>query len=619
MMEQALGTAVGVGDTVGSAIGNAKDFASGNFEAFTEDMYKPRNVFCFEIRKAYRGDLTPALLGKYYLLNGPVAYSENYKYRVSVKPTFGGSSVTYMGIGNNTISLDLEVYIFQDNFVPDERGNGIEGTGFSVQTKTNFFALAERRSGYKEFFELLFLLNGSHVTDGQLNISNSTPNPIFDELNRSENTFDYANYRLILRDFDRKRNVEVILAEDGMKVSRSVQDTNTYKINLNFIVVRDLGSRLNLGSTKVSQTNYFNVANSIIGQINDLIMLPVVLAGSLLGMASSINTVVKNVMGISTTFKNAKNLFSATGKLIDASWSDTVRTINKKKERKSIAEQITEGDASAKQWVSDIIKQIYEVTADIQSILDLSANQTVGNGVNSIEELANQPNSDFTDLIASETYGFGIRLMDLLEELKGEIISATADTEFGIYQIKSNDSFFTIADKELGDSGLAVALAQYNGMSVQSKLNVNSIMRIPMGTPTGILYPVPDNPRPQDLEESLMGADIKLDAQRGIAVSPNGDIGIVVGDESLVNNVLDIVDIPIGSIPTEPAIGNPIIIGEILSYNSIIEAGEQIRSQIVSDPRVADATLLEIYQNGDVIAFRYRVVSRSGGSFILTS
>lgn len=143
-------------------------------------------------------------------------------------------------------------------------------------------------------------------------------------------------------------------------------------------------------------------------------------------------------------------------------------------------------------------------------------------------------------------------------------------------------------------------------------------IKIPYGKNTNIYTPLPDNPNPKDLEIAIIGCDLKLNENRGIEISPTGDLALVMGDEALVNEKLDIIDMVEGSYLSDKTLGNPILPGEILDEMLKNKHIQNILSQFRSDPRVKTVNFLNTLQEKDTYYFNIKIESITGTSYILS-
>ncbi|EMN30607.1 hypothetical protein LEP1GSC083_0070, partial [Leptospira interrogans serovar Pyrogenes str. L0374] len=194
-------------------------------------------------------------------------------------------------------------------------------------------------------------------------------------------------------------------------------------------------------------------------------------------------------------------------------------------------------------------------------------------------------------------------------------ISST-DNEYKIYQVSPGDSWENVAEKTLGDKNLGQALARFNTSRDTIYLDKRAI-KIPYGKNTNIYTYLPDNPNPKDLEIAIIGCDLKLNENRGIEVSPTGDLALTEGDEALINEILDMIDMVEGSYLADKTLGNPIIPGEILDDTLKNKHIQNLLSQFRSNPRIKSVNLLNTLQEKDTYYFNIKIESITGSSFIL--
>ena len=88
-----------------------------------------------------------------------------------------------------------------------------------------------------------------------------------------------------------------------------------------------------------------------------------------------------------------------------------------------------------------------------------------------------------------------------------------------------------------------------------------------------------------------------------------GDLAILNGELSYANNMIDMLDYPIGSLPYWKQWGNPAVIGSLATDWERELYPEKIIQSLRSDPRTSQATIETLSQDGNVMAMEFRVIS----------
>jgi hypothetical protein len=613
------------------------------------NSYKPQNAFSFEICKRNKRtgepDIDPLSPVEIYLTVGPQQYSESFKFRISHEPTFNeGTSVVDMGRGNSQIKLDGELHIYHYD-VPrssppvsgDLAGDSFVDFGTNL-AKASYEAVKNRiidkyqkiggigvRSGVEEFFDLMGLL---YYARFDKNIYKPKQGSQGEKLLKqiASNKFNYSDYCLIFHDYDRGRHVEVIIPAEGFIVSRSTKDTNTYQYSINLVVIKDLEKQLKVLAPKTGQSPFFAL-NVAISDLQSLINYPLKLSGLLVNVAQF----VKQVTGVGgtlvQTFNNMKNRFNADGKLISSTFQSAVDDINRARGRKKNSTYL-EIVESALQETQDLL---YESSNDESVFGSLTANAIAAtqsllymtglilnppNTTGNPAEESLLPDADSTNLIDNELYQWGVAFHDTLLTIQSNYLQSSIDDSFRIYYGSNSDTFDSVSQSVLGDITLAGAVASYNNMDINANL-AGQVIRLPFGPKSNIFYKLPENYTRKDLEYGIFGFDLALTSQRDFAISPNGDLAVTEGLNTLIENIVDIIDIPIGSWVIDRFIGNPILIGEVQAEQDKQNTLAKLLQQLESDVRIDSTSLLEATQEGGSISYLIRIVPVAGTEFFL--
>ncbi|TGJ99841.1 hypothetical protein EHO57_13860 [Leptospira langatensis] len=631
-----------------SSAGDAfNSVTSGAFSGGLSPTYQPKNVFSFAFYiKQEDGsyDLSDPTGVEYFFVNGPTQYSENFKYRTSVDKTFGGTVVVDYGPDNHEIRMEGEFHIYFRGLpgtprggIPGDSGNGFFQSALSAgkalvsnavgsyydSIRTKYLALAggDFRSGLQEFQDFMYMLHYSRSLDP---VQYTSGDP---QGRKVVNFFsglrlNWKEIAMVFRDYDRNRTVEVIVPQNGFTISRAVQDTNTYKYSLNLTTVRELDAKI-LSPLVRSNFNPSRTISGLMNELENLVNLPLKLSGTLLGVAKFAQTFANSADRLKTSWGRMKDQFNLEGRLARKTFDSARSTLGiGGKTRGFSAEEISNAiDAAYSQSrarEADFRQALEKAESDLSAFLSAVGFFSIPiSGSSSYAAESVKPGADFTAWIDNEAYDFAINARDILNETRAAINYAAIDDGFRIRKVGAGETYNSIAKAELGNAKLGEALARYNNDSDTTQL-AKAAIKIPYGKVTNIFTTLPEQFTPRDLEVALIGADLKLTENRGIAVAPNGDWALVEGDETLINNILDPIDFEQGSLPANPSIGNPIPIGSLpddLVKNSYLA---QILGQIRSDPRVSNAQYLGAIQEGDKYLFLFTVTSISGGSFYLS-
>ncbi|MDH5598290.1 MAG: hypothetical protein OEY34_04145, partial [Cyclobacteriaceae bacterium] len=336
-----------------------------------------------------------------------------------------------------------------------------------------------------------------------------------------------------------------------------------------------------------------------------------------------VDTTITNLRNLAPAWDRMKNSLNEDGMLMRRNFqsiSENLKGIigaNKKQwTTEAISAELDRTYDMARSAEAGFMQEIENATSGLAGLMSLlGAYTTPVSGDSSYEFEALQPGADFTEWIDNDLYTFIIDAQNIIIEMEAAIAISNSEEKYRIYELQPGESYDSIAEKVLGTKDLGQALSIWNE-DTKGKLARHSI-RIPIGTETGIFTKLPFNPSPRDLEIGLVGVDLKLTVQRDFAVAPNGDLAIISGDESLINSLLDLVDVPQGSWIADLSKGNPVPIGEL--PNTIINGGFilDLLSQIQKNPKVETAEFTGLEQDGDVLMYLFNVYSVSGRSYVI--
>ncbi|WP_167883368.1 hypothetical protein [Leptospira yasudae] len=629
---------------VGGVTSGFNSVTSGAFSGSLAPTYEPQNVFSFAFYEK-KSNGTYSIFqndNEYFFVNGPLSYTENFKNRTQVEKTFGSCIVVDYGQDNSDIKLEGEFHIYHLGLpakpkmsIPGDSGSGFVQSAFSAgkaivknkvgsyydKIRSSYLSLGggEFRSGLGEFQDFMFFLHYARSLDAVEYSSNDSQAQKITKI-FSEKRLTWKTHAFVFRDYDRNRTVEVVIPQNGFTITRSVGDTNTYKYSLNLCVVKELNTKITSQLVR-SNFNAFRTISGLMNELENLVNLPLQLSGALLGVARGVQVFASSTKRLISSWDRMKDQFNAQGKLARVTFESAKSDLGIKKKRRGFhAEDISEK-------IDNAYSKSRAIEAEFRQNIDTSRNDCsalfalIGQFVipvdnsGSYEAMSLKPGADFTSWIDNDVYRYALSADEILNETLASLNEASIDNEFSILHVSAGDTWERIAEKELGDASLGQALASYNGKR-DTTLDRRAI-KIPYGTRTNIFTSLPENPSPKDLEIARIGCDIKLTPNRGIEVSPTGDLALVEGDDALLNEKLDHIDIVQGSIPGSPWIGNPIPPGELPDEIERKKFIPEFLRNIKSDPRVKNAKLFGTFQDGDSFVPMFLIESVSGGSAII--
>lgn len=607
------------------------------------NSYEPQNVFSFSFyEKEKNGNYNlNSTSNEYFFVNGPLSYTENFRYRTGIEKTFGSTVVIDYGPDNHEIKLEGEFHIYHLGLPSKPSSSVTGGSGFvqsaftaaksivknqltsyynKLRSSYLSFGGGDFRSGLQEFQDFMFLLHYNKSLEKIDYTSNDSQASKIISL-FYERRFCFRTHAFVFRDYDRNRIVEVVIPNNGFTISRSVSDTNTYKYSLTLLVVKELESQITSKSVR-SNFNAFRTISGLMNELENIVNLPLKLSGALLGVSNGIQVFASSTKRVLTSWPRMKDQFNYQGKLARKTFENSKNELGIKTKKRGLNEdeilekieitskKSTSHEAEFRQNLDTAINDSNSLVSSIAQVLipvDSSG---------SIEAMSLQPNADLSDWIDNDVYRYTNTIKEILIEIKASLNTAGIDNEYKIYQVNPGDNWENVAEKTLGDKSLSQALARFNTSKDTLNLEKKAI-KIPFGKNTNIFTTLPDNPTPKELEVTLIGCDLKLNENRGIEISPTGDLALIEGDEALINEKLDIIDIVEGSYVSDKTLGNPIIPGEILDETLKKKHIQNLLSQFRSDPRIKNATLLNTTQEKDTYYFNIKLVSITETSYIL--
>ncbi|WP_061239931.1 hypothetical protein [Leptospira interrogans] len=609
------------------------------------NSYEPQNVFSFafyEKEKNGNYNLNSIDSNEYFFVNGPLSYTENFKYRTSISKTFGSTVVLDYGPDNHEIKLEGEFHIYHLGLPSKPSSSVTGGSGFiqsaftaaksivknqltsyynKIRSSYLSFGGGDFRSGLQEFQDFMFLLHYSKSLERVDYTSNDTQASKIVSL-FYERRFSFRTHALVFRDYDRNRIVEVVIPNNGFTISRSVSDTNTYKYSLTLLTLKELETQITSKSVR-SNFDAFRTISRLMNELENIVNLPLKLSGALLGVANGVQVFASSTKRVLTSWPRMKDQFNAQGKLARKTFENAknelgIKTKKRGQSEDEIFEKIEISSKKSTSHEAELRQNLETAISDSYSLSRLIAQVLIPvDSSGSIEAMSLKPNADLSDWIDNDVYRHTITIQEILIEIKASLNISSTDNEYKIYQVSPGDSWENVAEKTLGDKNLSQALARFNTSRDTVYLDKRAI-KIPYGKNTNIYTHLPDNPNPKDLEIAIIGCDLKLNENRGIEVSPTGDLALTEGDEALINEILDMIDMVEGSYLADKTLGNPIIPGEILDDTLKNKHIRNLLSQFRSNPRIKSVNLLNTLQEKDTYYFNIKIESITGSSFILS-
>ena len=599
------------------------------------------SLACFK-RNPNNGLLSQEL-GEYFFLNGPTSYEESFPQRITVDPTFYGFTVTDFGNDISRIRLEGEFHIYfyarpqsnvsgSSNFAADLSVQATKAISDFVQDAISDIAPIPGvtvRTGKMEFFDFMGLLHSIRKDDSFSGNSAQSQEIVatggFKLAEPGKGKFNYAEYGIVYRDYERKRYVEVVPASDGFSVNRSTEDTNTWHYSMSWIGLKN-ESQIKLDgiiSDIRENIQFINPATSLanaIATIDSVLRLPLQITGALIAVTTFVRQLTKLGDLIQESYTDARKNLTADGKQLKNDFNEIKKSVNKslgKKDKKSIYDRIID-QANYNEKLFDyysaefqkLKNQTNEFVHQAESLFNASGVIILAPPPNDnpLDNAATLPYWDSTTYIDSEIYDYSWAAY--YEGLFTEvfIIFSGIDSDWYPYFVNGGETFTSIAENLLGDLGLSTSLADYNSKSVNQNI-AGMVLRIPNPRPTLQTYSTNTSSSPSALEERLLGQDLALSVGRGLLSDATGDLAILNGELSYANNMIDMLDYPIGSLPYWKKWGNPAVIGAMATDWERELYVDKIVDALRSDPRTSQATFERIVQDGNVMAMEFKVIS----------
>ena len=588
-------------------------------------------------------------IGEYFFLNGPTSYSESYGQRLSVDPTFYGYTVTDFGNDISKISLEGEFAIYfygspqsrtngADKFIDDVTAQGSAAAkSFLSSSLSDIFPVPglTTRTGSQEFADFVGLL-WQIRQDGSFSGIDAQAKGIvsaggFQETDTGHGSFNYAEYGIVYRDYERRRFVEVVHDPSGFTVSRSVEDTNTYRFTLTLFGLKSEEAVFNEGylSGLKNQASLLNPATIIpnaLGAIDSVLRLPLQFSGALLSVTGVIKDLFNQSGALSDLWKDASKAITTDGKLLSQDFAAIEKSMFKaagKKDKKAVLALIADGgnfSGNLNSYYSDFWQafkdKVEQAGVSAEQLLNAAGISYLNPpptppSQNPIDAATVLPGWDSTPFIDNPNYDFIWQSWLENANIQAMLVFAEINYDFGVFQAMSGANYESIASAVLGDPSLSPALAEFNQDQVLADIS-GRFIRIPISRPTLAVYSVNSSKNPGVLEERLLGQDLALNDGRGFIADPTGDFAVLNGEMCYANNIIDMLDFYVGSLPYWPEWGNPARVGDMSTEWEKQRYIERIVQGIQRDSRTALVSMESVSQDGNRIEMRLKIRSIFG-------
>ena len=500
--------------------------------------YASSGAFSFSVFVRDKNGDPSKLLGEHFFVVGPARYSTGYNFKISAKPTYDGASVTDFGESIHSIQLSGVIGAYhtgpvrapsivrqklfgRDGEKPDAR-ELFTALGQNIAHGTTGFA---DKPGYFDFFDLVWLiydarnknrfkqrkpeelLSSDPQTTGADTIYRNALASGIEELN-SENTV------FVFNDYDANRQYEVVLNNNALEVAQSADDPYAWQWSLNLVAIRDLSGRPpqirqplpDLGSI---------VSNAII---------------ALDGLAFVVTSGLRQI-------------------------SEAVSIIDNLRNAKNNLRLVLDGfNEQSNEQFSRVLENLTGARNKNETMIRYLENYYISSGIN---ESLNNP-EQYINYSANSLRAESEKLTGILSNLQavvGNTNSDFQDTSF-IRVPPAVESWEDLAQNVYGDVPRANELALLNLTgSMPQDLDKVRIININGTTVTSGILPRPQKQGNQGIAERLFGIDLALTQDGDFQVSPDGDLDIVGGLNSLSANLLDRLNNQASTVPLHPQWG----------------------------------------------------------------
>ena len=498
--------------------------------------YSPSGAYSIEVldRPEDPEDVPTISLGEHFFVIGPSRIVRGYSFLVSARPTFNGASVTDFGAGLGVLQVSGKIHAYHTGPVVQGNGNGqigragAEVSGQALLQEALTATGLNAKSGYHDFFDLLWLVNDSRSEGGfnQLKPTKSAnPDPaangaysIFAAAQgREYKRLDFENTVLVWNDYDKAEKLEVAFADSmPFTINEDVIENgvHTWSWQLNFKVLRNLSEERPAFRPMIPDVGR-SVSNAL--QVLDEISLTVQ------GAMQSVTGIVQ----IAEDLRNLKTNLSA----VLAGFREGSSAII------SNARNTLQGIREKSATVEEAVNRFYFPGAPIATgQLD--------------------PSFDASDL-AEDPLMLEVRALgEVADELEASFVGVSnreeSEGQAIVLMPPGVESWEGAAAHFLNDVTRGPELRQINGTRTPGRR-----IRIPGETNLLVESNIVTQHRrgtPPSASEILFGTDLAL-RDGDIFADASGDIAAVSGVDCLVENLLDRLSRTQGTVPMHPEWG----------------------------------------------------------------
>lgn len=563
--------------------------------------YAPTGAISLEVvrRSSDPGDELLAKLGEHFFVVGPGRIERGYNFLVSTQATFGGAQVVDFGMGPGSLTLSGTIaalhagpVLAPSNILTSNKKGGIDVEASTKNAQGAIRGVAgsvsgfDHKSGYHDFFDLLWVLADSRGSQARARRPESHSSSdqrvsgayhMYERLKKEQLLpFDLENCALILNLFDSNERLEVAFrGRDALRIAQDSEDPLAWQWSLSLDVVRDLSGAQ--PSLRPILPPVQNTLANIIGALDELNFT----------VQSGLNVLAD----VASLVESAKNFRSELNTSLKAFKSNSAASIAR----------IRRAGAGLRKDGNDILELLLNYYLPN---VDLETNYTASG-------------ADNTDLATDPLNVAGQRIAQIL---------AQTELAMMIEQSKSiSGSARWIGVPPGVETWEDLALSLYEDVSRARDLRalnptaagqlptdlVGQKIKVPGANQSGLLDSIfvahRDSRDPEQVERQLFGEDLAFDDDGDILAGPSGDLGIVSGLDCLIENCLDRMAHPRGSVPMHPAWGAGAIPGQLPDEFLGRYAPARQLDNLYQDPGVQEAELLELAIDADQVTTRIRV------------
>ena len=542
--------------------------------------YAPSGAYSLAVYTRADDGRPGKLLGEHFFVVGPARYSTGYNFKISAKTTYDGASVTDFGEGIHNIQLSGVIGAYHTGPVRTpsvirEKLFGREGTRLSVDdlAKSFFQTIARQtgftdKPGYFDFFDLIWLLYDSRSPERftqrkpERLISADPLSSGADSIYRAGakaglGSLDSENSVLVFNDYDLSRRYEVVYQNNAFEITQSAEDPFAWQWSLNLNALQDLS-----GKRPFVRQPLPDIGNVIANAVIALDDLNFALNSGLRQIGEAARH-VNEVLNAHEQFSDSLNGFHERRSQEQSLFWQTL--IGLKQKNESLAE-----------W----LEGYYFPGGSVAENTDLP--------------------SAHTDYSTDQTRVETERLKSILAKVQAAMLQAENEQSRPEYiqTPPGVETWEDLALAVLGDVSKAKDLALLNPIGTSPRaLKKIQIAENTQRAETGIIAG-----RAQDagnIEKNLFGTDLALAADGDFTISPDGDLDILSGLNSLTANLLDRLNHQAGTIPLHPEWGIDLLIGSLPDHIIARAGPAKIVENLYQDPGVRSVELKNLSLQAD--------------------